>query len=87
MAAFLSRFPLWPGHLLAAPTAHREQAIGEVEVEVEEYLTVQRAVHAAGRALTELIDTERLYVCSLGSQQGQPARALAPDSAAARCFV
>jgi hypothetical protein len=53
---------------LVAPTMHREQVVGDFDV--EEHLAVQRVVHAAGRALTELIDTERLYVCSLGSQLG-----------------
>jgi hypothetical protein len=44
---------------LVAPTMHREQVVGDFDV--EEHLAVQRVVHAAGRALTELIDTERLY--------------------------
>lgn len=37
---------------------------------VEEYLALQRAVHAVGRVLSDLVPTERLYVSSLGSQQG-----------------
>jgi diadenosine tetraphosphate (Ap4A) HIT family hydrolase len=65
--AFLSRFPQWPGHLLVAPTTHCECV---VDVDRTEYLAVQQVVHAAGRALVAEVDTERLYVLSLGSQQG-----------------
>ena len=35
-----------------------------------EYLEVQRWVHRVGRALEQVVPTERLYVLSLGSQQG-----------------
>jgi diadenosine tetraphosphate (Ap4A) HIT family hydrolase len=79
---FLSRFPLWVGHLLVVPTAHREHAVDDFTP--AEYLAVQQVLHAGGRALTTCVDTERLYVLSLGSQQGQPACALAPDPATAR---
>lgn len=65
---FLSKFPFMWGHLLVCPVEHREHAVGDFEL--DEYLALQRVVHAAGRALTELVDTERLYVLSLGSQQG-----------------
>jgi diadenosine tetraphosphate (Ap4A) HIT family hydrolase len=65
--AFLSRFPLWPGHLLVAPATHVEDVVA---VDVAQYLAVQRVVHAAGRALVAEVETERLYVLSLGSLQG-----------------
>jgi hypothetical protein len=39
-------------------------------VDVAQYLAVQRVVHTAGRALVAEVDTERLYVLSLGSRQG-----------------
>jgi diadenosine tetraphosphate (Ap4A) HIT family hydrolase len=65
---FLSKMPWMLGHLLVAPVEHREQAIGDFTV--EEYLRLQRVVHTAGTALAELVPTERLYVLSLGSQQG-----------------
>lgn len=65
--AFLSRFPLWPGHLLVAPTTHVEDVVAD---DVKRYLAVQRVVHAAGRALVTEVETVRLYVLSLGSQQG-----------------
>lgn len=65
---FLSRFPFMWGHLLVAPVRHREHVVGDFEL--SEYLALQAVVHAAGRCLTELVPTERLYVVSLGSQQG-----------------
>jgi len=65
--AFLSRFPWWPGHLLVAPATHVEDVVA---VDVAQYLAVQRVVHIAGRALVAEVDTERLYVLSLGSRQG-----------------
>lgn len=65
---FLSKFPFLWGHVLVAPVDHREHVIGDFGV--EEYLALQRVVHAVGRALSDLVPTERLYVLSLGSQQG-----------------
>lgn len=65
---FLSKFPFMWGHLLVAPVEHREHVVGDFPL--EDYLALQRVVHAAGTALTSLVPTERLYVLSLGSQQG-----------------
>ena len=65
--AFLSRFPLWPGHVLVAPVPHVEDVVA---VDVAAYLAVQRVVHAVGQALVAEVETERLYVLSLGSAQG-----------------
>lgn len=65
---FLSKFPWMAGHVLVAPVTHREHVVRDFSV--AEYLAVQRIVHAAGQALAELVPTERLYVLSLGSRQG-----------------
>ncbi|GGP82921.1 HIT family protein [Saccharothrix coeruleofusca] len=65
---FLSKFPFMRGHVLVAPVDHHEHVIGDFPV--EEYLELQRVVHAVGQALPRLVPTERLYVLSLGSQQG-----------------
>jgi diadenosine tetraphosphate (Ap4A) HIT family hydrolase len=66
--AFLSNMPWLVGHLLVAPTRHREHVIGDFTL--DEYLRLQRLIHAAGEALVAVVPTERLYVLSLGSQQG-----------------
>jgi diadenosine tetraphosphate (Ap4A) HIT family hydrolase len=66
--AFLSKYPVAHGHTLVAPIEHREHVIGDFSP--DDYSALQRVVHAAGNALTATIDTERLYVLSLGSQQG-----------------
>jgi diadenosine tetraphosphate (Ap4A) HIT family hydrolase len=65
---FLARYPLVWGHVLVAPVAHREHVVDDVPL--DDHLRVQALVHRAGRALTSVVPTERLYVLSLGSQQG-----------------
>jgi diadenosine tetraphosphate (Ap4A) HIT family hydrolase len=64
---FLNRFPAMVGQLLVAPVQHKEHVVGDFDV--AEYVALQRVIHAAGRGLSTLVPTERLYVCSLGSQQ------------------
>jgi diadenosine tetraphosphate (Ap4A) HIT family hydrolase len=66
--AFLSNMPWLLGHLLVAPARHREHVVDDFTG--EEYLRLQRVVHAAGTVLTGLVPTERLYVLSLGAAQG-----------------
>lgn len=65
---FLARYPVAWGHLLVASTEHREHVVGDFGL--DEYLRLQRLVHRAGAALSSVVVTERLYVLSLGSQQG-----------------
>lgn len=65
---FLSRPGVVPGHALVAPVRHAEDVVGDFPV--EEYLQLQRRVHAVGTALTAALAPERLYVLSLGSRQG-----------------
>lgn len=66
--AFLDRFPSLPGHVLVAPKEHREQVTGDFAE--DEYLALQGVVWRVGEALRSVVETERLYVLSLGSQQG-----------------
>lgn len=66
--AFLNAYPTLIGYTLVAPIEHREQVIGDFDV--ESYLALQELIHRIGRALTTVLDVERLYVLSLGSQQG-----------------
>ncbi len=65
---YLCKYPSVRGHLLVAPVEHREHVVGDFGE--ESYVAFQRVVHRAGRALTAVVETERLYLLSLGSQQG-----------------
>jgi diadenosine tetraphosphate (Ap4A) HIT family hydrolase len=66
--AFLNRFPKVYGHVLVAPKVHREQVTGDFSP--EEYLQLQKVVRHLGEAVRRVVPTERLYILSLGSQQG-----------------
>lgn len=65
---FLSRPAVVPGHVLVAPVRHAEAVVADFPE--AEYLQLQRRVHAVGTAVQAVVPTERLYVLSLGSQQG-----------------
>jgi diadenosine tetraphosphate (Ap4A) HIT family hydrolase/GNAT superfamily N-acetyltransferase len=65
---FLNRYPTLFGYTLVCPREHREQVTGDFSP--EEYLALQGVVYRVGEALRELLPVERLYVLSLGSQQG-----------------
>jgi ATP adenylyltransferase len=66
--AFLNRYPSLYGHTLVAPKRHLEEVTGDFAA--EEYLALQAVVHRVGEALRAVVPTERLYVLSLGSRQG-----------------
>jgi diadenosine tetraphosphate (Ap4A) HIT family hydrolase len=66
--AFLQRFQTMYGYVLVAPTEHRERVVDDFGE--DEYLELQRVVHRVGRAVARAVPTERLYVLSLGSRQG-----------------
>jgi len=56
------------GYTLVAPREHREHVTGSFTP--EEYLRLQALVYRVGEALRAELATERVYVLSLGSQQG-----------------
>jgi ATP adenylyltransferase len=64
---FLNRFPTTHGSTLVAPTAHYEQVSGDVSL--QQYLSLQRVVHAVAEAVRQVLQPERIYILSLGSQQ------------------
>jgi diadenosine tetraphosphate (Ap4A) HIT family hydrolase len=66
--AFLNRYPTQYGSALIAPKEHREQVAGDFTV--EEYLDLQRVVHRVAEAVREEVGAERVYLLSLGSNQG-----------------
>jgi len=66
--AFLNRYPALYGYVLVAPREHREQVTGDFTR--DEFVRLQEVVHRVGEAIRRAVPTERLYVLSLGSQQG-----------------
>jgi diadenosine tetraphosphate (Ap4A) HIT family hydrolase len=66
--AFLQRFQTLYGYVLVAPREHREHVVSDFAL--EEDLALQDIVHRVGNAVCRAVPTERLYVLSLGSQQG-----------------
>lgn len=66
--AFLNKYPMLYGYALVAPIAHKEQVTGDFSL--EEYLRLQQAVFRVAEAVRQTVETERLYLLSLGSQQG-----------------
>jgi diadenosine tetraphosphate (Ap4A) HIT family hydrolase len=65
---FLDRYPTVEGYVLVCPRRHVQHVTGDFSK--DEYLALQRWVHRVGEALRRTVPTERLYVLSLGSQQG-----------------
>ena len=66
--AFLNKYPMLYGYALVAPVDHREQVTGDFSL--EEYLSLQAAVYRVAEAVRRTVETERVYILSLGSQQG-----------------
>jgi diadenosine tetraphosphate (Ap4A) HIT family hydrolase len=66
--AFLNAYPPLYGYVLVAPREHREEVTGDFTR--EEYRRLQDVVYRVGEAIRAIVPTERLYVLSLGSRQG-----------------
>ena len=66
--AFLNKYPILYGYVLVAPTVHKEQVTADFTV--EGYLSLQRAVYRVAEAVRRTVEPERIYILSLGSQQG-----------------
>ena len=65
---FLNRYPTTRGYTLVCPRRHVERVVDDLSE--PEYLHLQRWVYRVGRAVQHVVPTERLYILSLGSQQG-----------------
>jgi ATP adenylyltransferase len=65
---FLNKYPTLYGYTLVAPIAHTEHVTGDFTL--DEYLTLQRRVYQVAEAVRQSVPTERVYLLSLGSQQG-----------------
>ena len=66
--AFLNKYPTLYGYTLVAPIEHREQVTGDFTA--EEYLSLQSVVYRVAEAVRLELGAERVYILSLGSQQG-----------------
>lgn len=66
--AFLNRYPALYGYVLVAPRRHREHVTSDLTQ--DEYLQLQAVVYRIGEAIRRVVPTERLYILSLGSRQG-----------------
>ncbi|MFI9273913.1 HIT family protein [Kitasatospora sp. NPDC052896] len=66
--AFLDRYPTVPGKLLVAPRAHITDPISGFSE--PQYLALQSVVHKVSRALQSVLPVARVYVMSLGSNEG-----------------
>ena len=65
---FLNKYPTLYGYTLVAPREHREQVTGDFNV--EQYVTLQRLIYRIAEAVRAETNAERVYILSLGSQQG-----------------
>lgn len=65
---FLNKYPVLYGYTLIAPVKHKEQVTGDFTL--NEYLAIQRTIYQTAEAIRKTVDSERVYILSLGSQQG-----------------
>lgn len=64
--AFLNRFPPLLGYVLVCPKSHLEQVTGDLSL--SDYLRLQTAIYRISEAVRTVLDVERVYILSLGSQ-------------------
>lgn len=65
---FLNKYPTLYGYTLVAPRKHVEQATGDFTL--DGYLALQRLIYYVAEAIRQEVPTERIYILTLGSQQG-----------------
>lgn len=65
---FLNKYPTLYGYTLVAPIKHKEQVTGDFSL--DEYLALQRKIYQTAEAVRKSVNAERVYILSLGSQQG-----------------
>ena len=65
---FLNKYPTLYGYVLVAPRQHCEQVTGDFTP--AEYLALQQVIYRVTEAVRQVIKPERVYILSLGSQQG-----------------
>lgn len=65
---FLNKYPVLYGYTLVAPVKHKEGVTGDFTI--DEYLALQRVIYRTAEAVRKTVHAERVYILSLGSQQG-----------------
>ena len=65
---FLNKYPTLYGYTLVAPIQHKEQVTGDFRL--AEYLALQRVIYRTAEVVRKVVNAERVYILSLGSQQG-----------------
>lgn len=66
--AFLDKYPPLYGYVLVAPRDHRAQVTADFTI--DDYLALQRRVYWIAEAVRQEVGAERVYLLSLGSNQG-----------------
>ncbi|WP_412741914.1 HIT family protein [Krasilnikovia sp. MM14-A1004] len=66
--AFLNRYPTLRGYALVVPRRHVTDVVRDLTR--TEYLALQAVVHTVASAINQVLPTERTYLLSLGSMQG-----------------
>jgi diadenosine tetraphosphate (Ap4A) HIT family hydrolase len=66
--AFLNRYPTLRGYALVVPRQHVTDVVRDLSS--TEYLALQAVVHTVALAINQVVPTERTYILSLGSVQG-----------------
>jgi diadenosine tetraphosphate (Ap4A) HIT family hydrolase len=66
--SFLDAYPRLFGWTLVAPKKHKEGVV--LDFTQEEYISIQSKIHTITKAIIELLRPERVYILSLGSNQG-----------------
>ena len=65
---FLNKYPVLYGYTVVAPREHKEHATSDFTI--EEYLSIQSLIYRVAEAVKQTVPTERMYILSFGSQQG-----------------
>jgi len=66
--AFLNKYPPLFGYVLVAPITHKINVTSDFQL--DEYLDIQRFIYRLSEAIRHVVPTERMYILSLGSHQG-----------------
>ena len=65
---FLNKYPSLYGYVLVSPKEHVENVTGDIAL--DDYLYLQKIIYMVSEAIKQIILTERIYILSVGSKQG-----------------